>query len=113
APKPGADEIEHGDRKAAVYLRALRQIGDVACIEAVERDRARQRLEDADQAAKQRRLAGAVRSDHRQQSAACHLAGQGMHRRMAVVTESNVVELQLRRHGFTSSLTTPPPRARR
>ena len=33
APQPGADEIEHRDRKAAVDIRGLRQIGDVADVE--------------------------------------------------------------------------------
>ena len=33
APEPGADEIEHRDRKAAVDIHGLRQIGDIPEIE--------------------------------------------------------------------------------
>ena len=36
APQPGADEIEHRDREAAVDVGGLRQIGDVADVEAAE-----------------------------------------------------------------------------
>ena len=49
APQPGADEIEHRDRKAAVDIGGLRQIGDIPGVEAAGHDRARQRLEDADE----------------------------------------------------------------
>src|SRR4029450_12557122 len=51
APQAGADEIEHRDRKTAVDLRALRQIGDVAAVEAAEMDAAVERPEDTDDAA--------------------------------------------------------------
>ena len=95
APEPGADEIEHRDRKAAVDVGGLRQIGDIARVEAAERDRARQRLEDADQAAKQRRLAGAVRADHGEQRAGCDFAGEMMHRRVAVIAERDVAEIAI------------------
>ena len=74
APQAGADEIEHRDREAAVDIGGLRQIGDVADVETAERDRARERLEDAGEPAKQRRLAGAVRADHRKQRALGDLA---------------------------------------
>jgi len=49
-------------------------------------------------APKQRRLAGAVRPDHRQQRAGGNLAIKVMHRRMAVIAQRDIAKLQLRRH---------------
>jgi hypothetical protein len=46
--------------------------------------------------AKQRRLAGAVRPDHRQQRAGGDLAIEVMHRRMPVVAQRDVAKLDLR-----------------
>ena len=96
APEPGADEIEHRDRKAAVDIGGLRQIGDIPDIEIAGQIDARQRLEDADQPSKQRRFAGAVGADDRQQRARRDLAVEMMHRRMPVVAQRDVTELQLR-----------------
>src|SRR5206468_6043646 len=62
------------------------------------RDRACQRLEDTDDAAKKRRLAGAVGTDDRQKRAGGNLAIEVMHRRMAVITQRYVAELQGRDH---------------
>ena len=62
-------------------------------IEAAEIDRPRERLQDAGEPAKQRRLAGAVRTDHRQQRAGGDLAIEVMHRRMPVVAQRDVAEL--------------------
>jgi hypothetical protein len=98
APQPGADEIEHRDRKTAVDIGGLRQIGDIPDVESTALDEARQRPQDADDAAKQRRLAGAVRTDDRDQRAGRDLAVQMMHRRMAVIAQRDVAELQLNRH---------------
>ena len=91
APQAGADEIEHRDRKAAIDIGGLRQIGDILDVEPAEMDRSRQRLENAGESAKQRRLAGAVRPDHRQQRAGGDLAVEVMHRRMPVIAERDVV----------------------
>ena len=38
APKAGADEIEHRDRKAAVDIGGLRQVGDILAVEPAQRD---------------------------------------------------------------------------
>src|SRR5439155_12682341 len=98
APEASTDEIEHRDRKAAVDIDRLRQIGDVPEFEAAERNRSRQRFEDAGDAAEQCRLAGAVRTDHGEQAACGNLAIEMMHRRVAVIAESDVAELQLGCH---------------
>ena len=111
APQAGADQIEHRNRKAAVDIDALRQIGDVADIEAAEIDRARQRLQNAGEPAKQRRLAGAVRPDHRHQRTGSDLAVEVMHRRMPVVAERDVVEFELRRHAHLIATSTTAHRA--
>jgi hypothetical protein len=66
SPEPGADEIEHRDRETAVNIHGLRQIGDIPVVEAVDSDHAGERPEDAGHPAEQRRLAGAVRTDHGQ-----------------------------------------------
>ena len=88
APQPGADEIEHRDRKAAVDIGGLRQIGDIPDIETAALDDARERLEDADEAAKQGRFAGAVGTDHRDQGARRDLAAEVVHRRMPVIAQA-------------------------
>jgi len=93
-------EIEHRDREAAVDVRCLRQIGDIANVEAATRDRARERLEDAGNAAQQGRFAGAVRTDHSKQRAGSYLARKMMHCRMAVIAERDVLECELRRHAY-------------
>ena len=95
---PVRDEIEHRNRKAAVDVRGLRQIGDIPDIEIATQDRARKRPEDADDAAKQRRFAGTVRANDRDQRARGDLATEMMHRRMAIIAERDIAELQLRGH---------------
>ena len=107
APQTHADEIEHRDRKAAVDVGDLRQVGDVAGVEAAERDRARERLQHADDAAKQRRLAGAVRADHREQRAGGDLAVEMMHGRMAVIAQRHIRGISAR-----AMLTSSPARRR-
>src|SRR5207253_4970366 len=66
--------------------------------EAAERDRAGQRLEDARDAAEQRRLAGTVRADHSEQAACGNLAIEMMHGRVAVIAQRDVAELDLGGH---------------
>src|SRR3954454_13519029 len=51
SPQPRADEIEYRDRKAAIDVDGLRQVGDIADVEPVVIDHASQRLEDAGDAA--------------------------------------------------------------
>ena len=97
-PQPGADQIEYRDREAAVDIHRLRQVGDIPDIEIARYDRARQRRENADDAAKQRGFAGAVRPDDGEQGTGGDLAGEVVHRRVPVVTQRDVLELQLRRH---------------
>src|SRR5260370_37203934 len=97
-PEPGPDQSEHRDREAAVDIHRLRQIGDIPDIEIAGYDRARQRLEDAGDAAKQRRFAGAVRPDDGEHGAGGDLPGEGVHRRGPGVTQRDVMELQLHRH---------------
>lgn len=98
SPKAGTDEIEHRNRKAAVDIRRLRQIGDVLRLKAGSDDRAGEWLEQADNAAEQRRFAGAVGTDHRDQCALDHLAIQVMHGWMPIVAQGDIAKLQLRRH---------------
>src|SRR3954451_17920471 len=70
-------------------------------------DAAVERLEDADDATQQRRLAGAVRADHGDQRAGRDLAAEVVHRRMPVIAECDVVEVH-GRHGYLiASKTTP------
>ena len=66
---------------------------------AVALDPPGERLEHADHALEQRRLAGAVGADHRGQRAALDRAVEMMHRRVAVIAEREIAELQLRGHG--------------
>ena len=98
APKPGADKIEHRNRKAAVDIHRLRQIGDIPDIETAKQDGARKRLEDADDPSKQRRFAGAVRADHRDKGAGGDRPVEVVHRRMPVIAQRDVPELHLRGH---------------
>ena len=79
--------------KAAVDVDLLREIGDVAVGEAEEVDRAVERLDLAHQAFEQRRLAGAVRTDKREQLALRHLARHVMHGGMAVIAEGQIAKL--------------------
>ena len=66
-PQPHRHHVVDIDRERAVDLGGLRQIGDVARAETAALDAARQRLDDADDALEQRRLAGTVRTDDRDQ----------------------------------------------
>jgi hypothetical protein len=76
----------------------LRQIGNIPDVETAGQNRARQRFEDADQPTKQRRLAGAVGTDDREQGAGCDLACEVVNRRMPVVAQRDIAELQLGCH---------------
>src|SRR4029077_9964533 len=110
-PKPGADEIENRNRKAAVDLRRLRQIGDIPEIEIARHDPPRERLEDADDAAKQGRLARTIGTDDGEQRAGRNLAIEVMHRRMAVVAERDITGLQSGRHAHLIASHTMAQRA--
>ncbi len=94
APQPHRHHVVDVDRKAAVDLGDLRQIGDVLRLQPPRVDRAGERLEHPDHALEQRRLAGAVRPDHRHQRAGCDRAVEMMHGRMAVVAERQIAKLQ-------------------
>src|SRR5215208_1758193 len=98
APKSGADEIVHRDWKGAVDVHALRQVGDIAAIQPAGCDGARQRFQEPDDAAKQRRFAGAVGADDGEQRAGRDLAREVMYCRMPVVAQREVAELQRRGH---------------
>src|SRR5262249_53685817 len=106
APQPGADEVEHRNRKAAVDVDALRQVGDVPVVEAAEIDRAGQRLQNAGEPAKQRRLAGAVGADHGEQRAGSDLAREVMHGRMPLIAERDVAQGDLGRHAHLIAIRT-------
>src|SRR4029453_1793766 len=71
---------------------------EVADSEPGKIDRAGQRLEDAGDAAEQRRLAGAVRTDHGKQRAGRNVAREMMHGRMPVIAERHVAKADLRGH---------------
>ena len=119
-PAPGADlapqshghAVEHRDGKAAVDLDLLRQISDVALVEAVELEAATERLELAHDALEQGRLAGAVRPDNGEKLAARHLAVDVMHGRMPVIAERQVAKgdrrFHVRRQGHAKAQATAP-----
>ena len=98
APQPHRHHVVDVDREAAVDLGDLRQVGDVLRRQPAAVDAAGQRLDDADHALEQRRLAGAVRADHRHQRAGLDRAVEMMHGRMPVVAQREIAELQLRGH---------------
>jgi hypothetical protein len=52
----------------------------------------------ADNALEQGRLAGAIRADHGQQIARCHLAVEMMDRRVTVISQGEIAESQHRAH---------------
>jgi hypothetical protein len=93
-PQPHRHHVVDIDGKRAIDIRYLRQISDRVGIEPVALDRAGERLDRADHALEQSRLAGAVRPDDRNQRAAPDGAAQMMHRRMAFVAERQIVESQ-------------------
>jgi hypothetical protein len=70
---------------------------------AAQVDAAGERLEHSDDALEQRRLAGAVRADHGHQRALLHRAVQMMHRRVAVIAERQVSELECRAHAIAQN----------
>lgn len=70
-------------------------------------DAAVERPEDADDAAQQRRFAGTVRADHRNQRAGGDLAAEVMHGRVPVITKCHVVEVHGRHDHLIASQTTP------
>ena len=110
APQPHRHAVEHRDREAAVDLDLLRQIGDVRFVEAVAVEAAAERLELADDALEQGRLAGAVRADDGEQRAALDLAGDVMHGGMPVIAERQVVEDDGRLGGGDMVMSTPTAR---
>ena len=75
-------------------LKSLEALDDIEAA----LDRTGQRLEGADQSPKQCRLAGAVGTDHRDQGARGDLTAEVVHRRVPVITQRDVTELQLRGH---------------
>src|SRR5262249_55008572 len=108
APQPHGHHVVDVDRKRAVDLGRLRQVGDVLRAQAATLDAAGERLEHTDDALEQRRLAGPIRADHRDQRSGLDRAIEMVHGRMPLVAERNVAELQRRGHRLTPS----SPRAR-
>src|SRR3984957_20902859 len=92
APQPHRHHVVDVDRKRAVDLGRLRQVGDVAGGKPTALDTAGEWLERADDRLEQRRLAGAVRSDDGGQRALLHHAVKVMHGRVPVVAEGKIVE---------------------
>ena len=111
-PQPHRHHVVDIDREGAIDLGGLRQIRDLMRIDAGAGNFARQRLERADHALEQGRLAGAVRADHGDQRAVFDLAAEMMHGRMAVIAEREIAELQLRVHAASAPRTRPPRAAR-
>ena len=109
SPVPTKSNTEIG--KLRSMSARLRQIGDVLDVEPAEMDRSREGFQDAGEAAKQRRLAGTVRADHRHQRAGGDLAIEVMHRRMPVIAERDVLELDLRGHAHLIASHTTAHRA--
>ena len=111
APQPHRHHVVDVDRERAVDLGGLRQIGDILGAEPVALDAAGERLDRADDALEQRRLAGTVRTDDRHQRAGLDGAVEMMHRRMTIIAEREIAEVQCRGHEFTpSSPRSPRPR---
>ena len=98
-PQPHRHHVVDADRKRAVDVGDLRQIGDVVGVEAVALDAAGKRLQEADDALEQRRLAGPVGTDDRNQRAFLHGTAEVMHRRVALIAEREIVKEKFR-HGF-------------
>jgi hypothetical protein len=94
APQTHGHEVMDDDRKAVVKRRLLRQVGDLPPLDPVQLDAPLQRTQFAGNPLEQRRLAGAVGADDRQQAAGSHFAVQVVHRRMSVVAQGQVVETQ-------------------
>jgi hypothetical protein len=95
APQPGADEIEHRDRKAAIDVDALRQIGDIADVEPVVIDRAGQRLSGCRRCRETASTCRRRSDRQRQQRARGNIAVEVMHRRMAVIAQRDVAKSEL------------------
>jgi hypothetical protein len=108
-PQPHRHHVVDIDRECAVDLGGLRQVSDILCGKIAALDAARQRLDQADDAFEQRRLACSVRTDDRDQRAGFDRAVEMMHGRMPVIAEREVAELQRRRHRFIPSSPRPPP----
>ena len=102
APKSSADEVEHRNRKAAVDVDGLRHIGDVARIETMKVDLSCEWLENTDNAPQQRGFPGAIRTNNGKERALRDLAAKMMHGRMAVVTERQILKLNLCAHADLS-----------
>jgi len=102
APMPQAhrDEIVQIDGERAVHLGGLRQISEIAVLDALERYTARKRLDETRDPLEQRRLAGAVRADDGDQFPLPDGAIEVMDGRMPVVTERQVAKNERVRHAI-------------
>ena len=94
APQSHRHHVVEVDRERPVDLGGLRQIGDVLRPHAAELDAAGERLDRADDALEQGRLAGAVRADHRDQRTGIDRAVEMMHGRVPVVAQRQIAEFQ-------------------
>ena len=107
APQAHGDHVVDIDRKPAVDVGGLRQVGDVAALEPTQLDAAGERRQLSDDALEQRRLAGAVRTDDRDQGAVRDRAVQMMHGRMPIIAERQIFEPQLCVHGLIAHQSAP------
>ena len=106
APQAHGGEVEDIDGEGAVDLGDLRQVRNVARVEAKALDRAAERRERAGDALGERRFAGPVRPDDGDEAARVNLEVEVMHRRVPVVAERQVAAGQRQAH--RSAQTTPP-----
>ena len=81
-PQPHGHEVMHNNGEATVNGRLLREIGDVLAPDTIEVDLALHRPQFTDDSLQQRRLAGAVWSDDRQQATPGNFSLQVVNRRV-------------------------------
>ena len=92
-------EIAHIDRKSAVNVDDLRQIGDGARRQAAEMDFAAKRRQQPGERLEQRRLAGAVRAADGESFSRGDFALEVMNRGATIITEGEIDEPDRRRIG--------------
>ena len=92
APMAELDHVEHRDRKAAIDVGLLRQVGDLGAPDRTELDPPGERPQQPDDGLQQRGLAGAVGADDGRQRTRAEAAAEVMDRGMAVIAEREIVE---------------------
>ena len=92
APVAKLDHVEDRDRKAAIDVGLLRQVGDLGAPDRAEIDAAGERPQQPDDGLQQRGLAGTVGADDGGERARAEAAADVMDRGMAVIAEGEIIE---------------------